>query len=82
VGEERLADKPHGSPETAQHFLPGFLLRGFAVRQGKKHHYVHEYRSNGVVRRGEVGTVGHQRRFYGSDDLENKLAEREMLCPT
>ena len=26
---------------------------------------------------GEVGTVVHQRRFYGSDDLEGKLADRE-----
>lgn len=69
-----MVNKPHGSASARQHFLPRFLLRGFSVRQGKKQHYVYEFRNNGVVRRGEVGTVGFQRRFYGSDDLESNLA--------
>lgn len=72
-----MVNKPHGNAATGQHFLPRFLMRGFSVRQGKKQHYVYEFRSNGVVRRGEVGTVGYQRRFYGSDALERKLADRE-----
>lgn len=69
--------KRHGNAAVRQHFLPRFLLRGFSVRQGKKQHYVYEFRSNGIVRRGEVGTVGFQRRFYGSDDLESSLADLE-----
>jgi hypothetical protein len=59
-----------------QHFLPQFLLKGFSVRH-KNNHYIFEFRANGVVRRGEVRTVGHQRQFYGSEDLERKIAERE-----
>lgn len=72
-----MVGKTHGNAAVRQHFLPRFLLRGFSVRQGKKQHYVYEFRGNGVVRRGEVGTVGFQRRFYGSDDLENNLADLE-----
>jgi len=71
-----MAKQPHGHSAVRQHFLPQFLLRGFSVPQGKKH-YVYEFRSNGVARRGEVKTVGYQRRFYGSDALEGKLADRE-----
>jgi Protein of unknown function (DUF4238) len=72
-----MAKQLHGHSAVRQHFLPQFLLRGFSVRRGKKDHYTHEFRSNGVVRRGEVRTVGYQRRFYGSDALEGKLADRE-----
>src|SRR5258706_5454065 len=66
-----------------EHYLPQFLLRGFAAKAAKiggEQHHVYQFRRGGTPHLTNVRNVAGERRFYGTvgtADVEPVLQKRE-----
>ncbi|NOS77660.1 MAG: DUF4238 domain-containing protein [Nitrospira sp.] len=62
---------------TRSHFIPQFLLKGFAFRQEGEEFYVHVFRKDGAQFSPNIKRVAAQGNFYGDGDIETILSVAE-----
>jgi hypothetical protein len=65
-----------------QHYLPKFLLKGFASRTREDKAWVYYFRRNAAVKEVSVADIGKQTDFHGNprdSDLENRMQAVESL---
>jgi hypothetical protein len=68
---------PHAK---GHHFLPQFLLKGFASRVTRKEHYAFVFRRGADVREPNIRDIAKQRRFHSTSaesNLEHLISVRE-----
>lgn len=59
------------------HFIPQFLLRGFAFRRRGNRSYVHVFRKGCAPFSTNTANIGAQGNFYGDESIESILSEAE-----
>lgn len=62
---------------TKSHFIPQFLLKGFAFRQERGESYVHVFRKGGAQFSSNTRGVAAPSNFYGNGDIETTLSAAE-----
>lgn len=62
---------------TRSHFIPQFLLKGFAFRQEGDESYVHVFRKDGAQFSPNTKGVAAPSNFYGTGDIETTLSVAE-----
>jgi hypothetical protein len=72
--------RPAQSKPKGHHFIPRFLLNGFASRSDSKERYVWEFKKNGRIFESNTRNVAKQRYFHGNptgSPMEYDIADDE-----